>query len=127
MKIALTSIFVDDPVKAHRFYTEVLGFASQVFVPEAHLAIVASPEDPGGTGLLLEPSNDPQASQFHRAMYERGLPVIIFGVDDVQKEYEKLLPRGVSFRQPPTASDWGIQAVLDDTCGNFVAISQAKQ
>jgi len=127
MKIALTSIFVEDPVKAHRFYTEVLGFASRVFVPEANLAIVASPEDPGGAGLLLEPSDNPAARQFHQAMHAQGMPAIIFGTSDVQKEYERLSQRGVSFHQPPTQTEWGIQAVLDDTCGNLVAISQVTQ
>jgi hypothetical protein len=33
MKISLTSVFVDDPVKAHKFYTEALGFQSKEFVP----------------------------------------------------------------------------------------------
>jgi hypothetical protein len=44
---------------AHKFYTEVLGFVSRTFVPEAYLAIVASPEEPNGTGLLLEPGDNP--------------------------------------------------------------------
>ena len=40
MKLELTSIFVDDPVRAHKFYTEVLGFLSKQFTLDAHLAIV---------------------------------------------------------------------------------------
>ncbi|MBD3290526.1 glyoxalase, partial [candidate division KSB1 bacterium] len=35
MKILLTSILVDDPIKAHEFYTEILGFQSKEFTPEA--------------------------------------------------------------------------------------------
>ncbi len=34
MKISLTSVFVDDPVKAHKFYTEVLGFETKNFDPD---------------------------------------------------------------------------------------------
>jgi hypothetical protein len=29
MKISLTSVCVDDPVKAHKFYTQALGFQSK--------------------------------------------------------------------------------------------------
>ncbi len=64
MKIALTGILVHDPNKAFRFYTEVLGFIPRLHVPEASLAIIASPEDPDGTGLLLEPNDNPVARMF---------------------------------------------------------------
>ena len=59
MKIQLTSVLVDDVAKAHKFYTEVLGFVEQMYMPEAQLAIVVSPEQPDGTALLLEPSDNP--------------------------------------------------------------------
>lgn len=36
MKISLTSVFVDDPGKAFKFYTEVLGFVGRMYVPEAY-------------------------------------------------------------------------------------------
>ena len=49
MKITLASIFVNNPLSAYTFYTEVLGFVKRMFVPEANLAMVASPEDPDGT------------------------------------------------------------------------------
>jgi predicted enzyme related to lactoylglutathione lyase len=127
MKIALTSVFVHDPISAHRFYTEVLGFATRLLMPEANLAIVVSPEEPDGTGLLLEPNENPIASTYQKAIYELGMPVIVFGVDDVQKEYERLLQHGVVFRTPPTPNPVGVEAVLEDTCGNLVQLFQAKQ
>lgn len=52
MKIGLTSVFVNDPLKAFAFYTEVLGFGKKMYVPEAYLAIVVSPEDLNGTALI---------------------------------------------------------------------------
>src|SRR3954451_16739046 len=107
MKIALTSVYVDDPTKAFKFYTETLGFIERLYMPEAYLAIVASPEEPNGTGLLLEPNNNPLSKTFQEGVYNMGLPIIIFGVDDVQKEYERLLALGVVFTQEPTKNDWG--------------------
>jgi predicted enzyme related to lactoylglutathione lyase len=124
VKISLTSVFVDDPIKALNFYTEVLGFVERMYMPEAWLAIVASPEEPDGTGLLLEPNNNPIGKTYQQAIYEQGLPAIVFGVEDVQKEYERLKGLGVVFSQEPTKEDWGTQAVFDDTCGNYIQIHQ---
>jgi predicted enzyme related to lactoylglutathione lyase len=124
MKIALTSIPVNDPIKAFKFYTETLGFVERLYMPEAYLAIVASPEEPDGTGLLLEPNANPISKTFQEAVYEQGLPLIVFGVDDCQAEYEKLKARGVVFRQEPTKTDYGTQAIFEDTCGNLIQIHQ---
>ncbi|HYP19844.1 MAG TPA: VOC family protein [Chloroflexia bacterium] len=125
MKIALTSVFVDDPGKAFKFYTEVLGFIERLYMPEANLAIVASSEEPGGTGLLLEPNDNPIAATYQQALYNAGLPAIVLGVEDVQQEYERLKAAGVAFSQEPTTSEWGTQAVFDDTCGNLIQLHQA--
>jgi predicted enzyme related to lactoylglutathione lyase len=125
MKISLTSVFVDDPMRAFKFYTDVLGFVERMHVPEANLAIVASPEEPQGTGLLLEPNDNPIAKPYQQGLYEQGLPTIVFGVEDVQQEYERLKGMGVAFKQEPTIADWGTFAVFDDTCGNYIQIHQA--
>ena len=125
MKIAMTSVFVNDPPGAFRFYTEVLGFRERLFMPEANLAIVVSPEDPDGTGLLLEPNDNPVAKTYQQSLYRAGLPVIVFSAPDVQPEYERLSRAGVVFRQPPTQSEAGVAAVFDDTCGNFIQLFQA--
>jgi predicted enzyme related to lactoylglutathione lyase len=124
MKIALTSIPVNDPIAAFKFYTEVLGFVERLYMPEMYLAIVVSPEEPQGTGLLLEPNNTPAYKTFQEAIYNMGLPLIVFGVEDIQKEYERLKKLGVVFKQEPTKSQAGIEAVLDDTCGNYVQLFQ---
>ncbi len=56
MKISLTSIFVNSPQEAFKFYTEVLGFVEKMYIPEAELAIVVSAEETNSTSLLLEPN-----------------------------------------------------------------------
>lgn len=124
MKIQLTSVFVNDPLEAFKFYTEVLGFGERLFMPEANLAIVVSPEDPDGTGLLLEPGDNPVAKTYQENLYKAGLPVIVFSAPDVQREYERLSNAGVVFRQTPTPTEAGLAAVFDDTCGNFVQLFQ---
>lgn len=125
MKIGMTSVYVTSPAEAFRFYTEVLGFVERMYMPEAQLAIVASPEAPDGTGLLLEPNDNPIARTYQQALYAAGLPVIVFSVDDLEREYQRLTERGVVFTSAPTTTDWGSQAIFDDTCGNLIQLHQA--
>lgn len=124
MKIALTSVSVRNPIEAYKFYTEKLGFVKKVYMEHAMVAIVVSPEDPEGTAILLEPRGGYGSGEFFDGIYEAGLPVIIFGCTDVQAEYERLKALGVVFKQEPTKTEWGTQAIFDDTCGNFIQIHQ---
>ena len=124
MKIGLTNVFVNNALDAFRFYTEKLGFTEKLFVPEAQLAIVVSPEDRDGTALLLEPNENPIAKSYQDAIYQAGLTIIVFTVTDIHNEYERLKSLGVVFRQEPTKTEWGTQAIFDDTCGNLIQLHQ---
>lgn len=85
MKIAITGIHVTDPIAAFKFYTEVLGFKEFMFMPEHKLAIVVSKDQPNGTALLLEPNDNPIAKTYMEGLFNAGLPAIVLGVDDVEK------------------------------------------
>mgnify|MGYP003575306227 CR=1 FL=1 len=124
MKIGLTSVFVHDPIAAFKFYTEVLGFVKRTYMPEAWIAIVVSPEEPNGTGLLLEPNHNAIAKSFQKRLYSAGIPVIVFSSADINAEYERLMSRGVVFRNPPRKTEYGIEAIFEDTCGNLIQLQQ---
>jgi catechol 2,3-dioxygenase-like lactoylglutathione lyase family enzyme len=126
MRIVVTSVMVDDQAKAHRFYTEVLGFVTKHDIPlgDARWLTVVSPEEPDGTELLLEPDSHPAAKPFKAALVEDGIPATSFGVADVKAEYERLRGRGVQFTQEPTQMGPTTMAVFDDTCGNLIQIAQ---
>ncbi len=126
MRIIVTSVLVDDQEKALQFYTEVLGFVKKTDVPAggARWLTVVSPADPDGTELLLEPNGNPAAKTFQKAMFDQGIPWTMFGVDDVQKEFERLQKLGVVFRMPPTQAGPVKIAMFEDTCGNFIQIAQ---
>jgi predicted enzyme related to lactoylglutathione lyase len=79
---------------------------------------------PDGVELLLEPNNNPAASTYQKAIFEQGLPATAFNVDDIDKEYERLLSLGVRFVTPPTEAGSVKNVVLDDTCGNLIQICQ---
>lgn len=124
MKIALTSVSVSDPIAAFKFYTEILGFKEKMYMPEMRLAIVVSPEDEDGTALLLEPNENLGTKEYFEGIYNAGLPVIVFGTDDIAGEYESLKAKGVVFRGEPKKTEWGTQVTFDDTFGNLIQLHQ---
>ncbi len=126
MRIVVTSVLVDDQAKAHRFYTDVLGFVTKkdVDLGGARWLTVVSPDDPDGTELLLEPDGHQAAKPFKAALVDDGIPYTSFGVADCQAEYERLRGLGVEFGQPPTKMGPVTTAVFDDTCGNLIQIAQ---
>ena len=126
MFIVVTSVLVDDQAKAHRFYTEVLGFvtAKDIDLGGARWLTVIAPEPPNDVELLLEPDGHPAAKPFKDALVADGIPYTSFGIADCQAEYERLKGLGVVFTQPPTQMGPVITAVFDDTCGNLIQMAQ---
>ena len=129
IKIKLTSVYVDDQEKALKFYTEVLGFVKKRDIPvgKAKWLTVVSPDEPDGTELLLEPSDNPATRTFKKAVFEQGIPFTAFAVDDVQKTYERMKKLGVVFSVTPTNTGMAKIAVFDDTCGNLIQLFQVVQ
>ena len=126
MKISVTSVLVDDQAKALAFYSDVLGLEKKHDVPlgEHRWLTVVSPNARDDVELVLEPDEHPAAKSFKAALVEDGIPFTSFGVDNIEQEYERLRRLGVRFTQAPTAMGPVITAVLDDTCGNLIQITQ---
>jgi catechol 2,3-dioxygenase-like lactoylglutathione lyase family enzyme len=97
MRIKLTGVFVKDQEKALQFYTGTLGFVkkSDISAGEYRWLTVVSPEEPDGTELVLEPNNNPAARAYQEAIFTQGIPAANFFVDDIQKEYDRLIRRRV--------------------------------
>ncbi|MGG1442431.1 VOC family protein [Brevibacillus laterosporus] len=126
MKIKLTSIFVDDQDKALTFYTDVLGFVKKRELPAGDFKwlTVVSPEGPHDIELLLEPLGHPAAKTFQKEMFEAGIPVTAFAVEDIHKEYERMIGLGVVFKTKPIDMNETSIAVFNDTCGNLIQLFQ---
>ncbi|SFC34233.1 VOC family protein [Spirosoma endophyticum] len=126
MKIKLTSVMVDDQDKALAFYTTILGFAKKTEIPmgEHKWLTVVSAEEQDGVELLLEPLGFAPAQTYQKALFDAGIPLTMFHINDVDKEYERLMKLGVTFSMPPTQMGPAKLAVLDDTCGNHIQIVQ---
>ncbi len=129
MKIKLTSIFVDDQDKALRFYTDVLGFAKKTDFTNGpyRWLTVASSEEPDGTELQLARNDNPVAKAYQQAIIQQGQPGAMFFTDDVNGDYERIKARGAEFTMPPTDVTGSTIAMLKDTCGNLIQLTQLKR
>ena len=120
----MTSILVDDPIKAFKFYTEILGFKKLIFSPESNLAVISAPERINGTAILLEPADKEEELNYQRSLYVNIIPAIVFGSKNLESDYKKLKGLGVKFKNEPTETEWGYVTLFDDTCGNYIQIHQ---
>jgi len=129
MRIKILSLYVDDQDKALRFYTEVLGFAKKTDFsqgPYRWLTLV-SPEEPDGTELQLALNSNPAAKTYQQAMFQQSQPAAMFFTDDIKADFERIKARGAEFTMPPTDVTASIIAMLKDTCGNLIQLTQLKR
>jgi predicted enzyme related to lactoylglutathione lyase len=126
MKIKLTRVYVDDQEKALRFYTEVLGFVKKADFSQGPFRwlTVASPEEPEGTQLQLALNDNPAAKAYQQAMFQQSQPAAMFYTDDLQADHERMKARGAEFTMPPTDVTASKIAMLSDSCGNLIQVTQ---
>ena len=129
MKIKVTSLYVDDQEKALRFYTDVLGFAKKTDFSQGpyRWLTVASPEQTDGVELQLALNNNPAAKTYQQAIFQQNQPAIMFFTDDIKGDYERIKARGAEFTMPPTDVTASTIAMLKDTCGNLVQLTELKR
>jgi predicted enzyme related to lactoylglutathione lyase len=129
MKIKVMSLYVDDQEKALRFYTEVLGFVKKNDFSQGpyRWLTVASPEEPDGTELQLALNNNPAAKAYQKALLQQNQPAAMFFTDDIKGDYERIKARGAEFTMPPTDVTASTIAMLKDTCGNLVQLTELKR
>jgi len=126
MKIKLTSVYVDDQEKALRFYTDVLGFAKKADFSNGpyRWLTVGSPDEQDGTQLQLALNNNPADKAYQQAVFQQSRPAANFFTDDVKGDYQRIKDRGAEFTMPPTDTYGSTIAVLKDTCGNLIQLTQ---
>ena len=126
MKIKVTSIFVDNQDKALRFYTEVLGFTKKNdFSQGPYRWLTVTPSgDANDVELQLALNNNPAAKTYQDAIFQQNTPAIMFFTDDIKADYERVKSKGAEFTMPPTDVTGSTIAMLKDTCGNIVQLTQ---
>ena len=126
MKIRLTSVYVDDQDRALCFYTEVLGFAKKADFSNGPFRwlTVGSPEEPEGVELQLALNDDAAGKAYQQALFQQSRPAAMFYTDDVKSDYERIKGRGAEFTMPPTEVTGSTIAMLNDSCGNRIQLTQ---
>jgi predicted enzyme related to lactoylglutathione lyase len=129
MKIKVTTLYVDDQEKALRFYTDVLGFIKKTDFSQGpyRWLTIASPEEPDGTEVQLALNNNPAAKTYQQALFQQNQPAAMFFTDDLQADYDRIKSRGAAFTMPPTDVTASKIAMLKDTCGNLIQITELKR
>ena len=129
MKIKLTTIYVDDQEKALRFYTDVVGFVKKADVTQGpyRWLTVASAEEPEGTELQLALNDNPAGKAYQQALFKQNQPATMFFTEDVQADYDRMKAQGAQFTMPPTDVTGSKIAMVNDTTGNLVQLTQLKR
>ena len=126
MKIKVTALYVDDQDKALRFYTEALGFVKKTDFSQGpyRWLTIASAEEPDGVELQLALNSSPAAKTYQQALFQQGQPAFMFFTDDIKGDFERIKSRGAEFTMPPTDVTGSTIAMLKDTCGNIIQLTQ---
>ncbi len=126
MKLHHVVIYVTDQGKAHRFYTEVLGFQTKADFSNGGFRwlTVVAPDDPDGCQLQLAADDNPAGKAYAQALLAQGQPAVMFTTSDVVGDCDKIRSRGGELTLPPTDTTGSKIAKLDDGCGNLIQLTQ---
>ena len=65
-----------------------------------------------------------RSKSFQEAMFQQGQPAAMFFTENIQGDYERVKAAGGEFTKPPTKVTGSTIAVVNDTCGNLIQITQ---
>ncbi len=127
--IAHVALVVRDYDEAIAFYTQKLDFTliEDTYQPEQdkRWVVVAPPGSRGATLLLARASSDEQESFI--GAQSGGRVFLFLSTNDFQRDYAKMLERGVEFTREPKEADYGKVAVFKDLYGNLWDLIQFKK
>ena len=119
-QIAHIALVVSDYDEAIQFYTEKLGFE---LIEDTKLSntkrwVIVAPKGSNGCSLLLAKAATEE--QTSRVGNQTGGRVFLFmHTDNLQRDYDALQNKGVTFVRTPATEAWGTVAVFKDLYGNL--------
>ena len=136
MKIGNAQFWVHDQDEALRFYTEQLDWEVRADVKMAGWNfrwLAVGPAGQEDVGLVLmpvpgPPMLDPDSSASLAELVAKGAGGTLFlETDDCQASYDELSARGVTFNDPPTPREYGIDTSFRDPSGNNIRLTQVLE
>ena len=120
MKIATAAVYVEKQAEAVKFWTEQVGFVVHRNIPMGN----------GASWIEV----GAEAAESRLVLYPKALmedwaqrkPSVVFECDDIQKKYQAMAARGVSFTQPPKEMLWGPFAIFVDPEGTWFGLRQGR-
>jgi len=116
-RIKFIGIPVGDHAPTPEIYTQKLGFrilTDQQFTPTQRWIELSIPGADTGISLFTPEGHENRIGTFVNTSWE---------VDNVEKEYEALLAKGVEFTAPPVKQPWGTSVIMKDSEGNSILLS----
>src|SRR5262245_17347552 len=130
-KLTHATIYVLDQDRAKDFHVNKLGFECR---DDARMGpfrwLTVGPKTQPDVRIVLMaiapgPMLTEEAAHSLRTLVESGvLGGGVFTTDDLKRDYEQMLAKGVEFAQPPTEQPYGFAAVFKDDSGNFFSFNQ---
>lgn len=114
--VAKVGVYVRDQQRALEFFRDVLGFeliTDQPMGPDARWIEVAPPGAETSLALWTPPGMESRIGTFSG---------IVFKCSDIQRTYEELRRRGVTFAQEPTDQPGGVMGTFTDPDGNLFVL-----
>lgn len=119
--IAHVALVVRDYDEAIAFYTEKLDFTviQDIYQPEQQKRwVVIAPPGSRGATLLLAKASKPEQEPFIGA--QAGGRVFLFlSTNDFERDYRKMVERGIAFVREPKQEEYGRVAVFKDLYNNL--------
>ena len=123
-QISTVSIFVSDQNRAKDFYTNVLGFELRRDVPLYPGAtarwVSVAPKGAATEVILYLPDENWE----HYRQVVGQSQALTFNVIDMEALHADLKAKGVMFVQDPDKQPWGTYAIIQDSEGNRLILSE---
>ena len=119
-RIATVAVVVRDYDEAIAWYTSALGFEllEDTRLEEGKRWVIVAPK--GGRGVRLLLARAATSDQVGRVGDQTGGRVFLFlETDDFARDRERMIARGVAFREAPRREPYGTVAVFGDLYGNL--------
>ncbi|MBX4260867.1 VOC family protein [Clostridium estertheticum] len=123
------ALVVKDYDEAIEFYTKKLHFTliEDTYQPEQDKRwVVVSPPSSSGTTILLARASKPEQLSF--IGNQTGGRVFLFlGTDDLWRDYNEMIAKGIEFVREPKKQSYGTVAVFKDLYGNLWDLVQFNE
>jgi catechol 2,3-dioxygenase-like lactoylglutathione lyase family enzyme len=135
-KLSHSTLFVSDQNKAYDFYVNILGFKVHTDATMENgfrWLTVIPPGQPDLQITLLYPLNpfmnkdEDVRNAFKLLLDKKALGAGVLHTPDCKATFGELKAKGVHFRSEPKEQFYGIEAVVEDGCGNWFSLTQPKE